>query len=186
MATCPTPCACIVVDEAAGHWQAPCGVCYCIVLIAALAVLCRLWCRPTGSARATAGRSTPTSSTLSQVHAVHALHGVRALPDGHALPAGLALPAVCSAWVVYASRHSGAHTRLCPCRSRAVDPPFVPADNPTGCYRLQFEAPAEVGAQRCAVAAGCKPCFLLFFLEAAGCYRLFKTPFSHAQCVAGV
>lgn len=30
-----------------------------------------------------------------------------------------------------------------------VDPPYVPADNPTGCYRLEFEAPPEVESLRC-------------------------------------
>eukprot|EP00887_Chlorella_sp_A99_P002901 scaffold6.g2901.t1 len=43
-----------------------------------------------------------------------------------------------------------------------IDPPFVPADNPTGCYRLAFDAPAAAaGLRRAGVARGVAS-FLVF------------------------
>ena len=43
---------------------------------------------------------------------------------------------------------------LHPCHPHAVNPPFVPEDNPTGCYQLAFDAPAEAAGQRCG-SGGC-------------------------------
>lgn len=43
---------------------------------------------------------------------------------------------------------------LRPCHPHTVNPPFVPEDNPTGCYQLAFDAPAEAAGQGCG-SGGC-------------------------------